>query len=223
MNNAYKNDDWINEREVLTRGLTSLGLEHFANTTNTLMEYVQMLAKWNKAYNLSAIRNPLDMVRLHLLDSLAILPHLNPRYTGATHWLDVGTGGGLPGMVMAICRPDWELVLLDSAGKKTRFLQQCVQALGLSNVEVIHARAQQVQFQQKADAVISRAFASLEDMTACTSHLIKPEGVFWAMKGQIPGDELSQVAKVYKVTQSLTLEVPGVEAERCLIALQPHL
>jgi len=198
MNNAYKNDDWIDEREVLTRGLTSLGLEHFANTTNTLMEYVQMLAKWNKAYNLSAIRNPLDMVRLHLLDSLAILPHLNPRYTGATHWLDVGTGGGLPGMVMAICRPDWELVLLDSAGKKTRFLQQCVQ-------------------------VISRAFASLEDMTACTSHLIKPEGVFWAMKGQIPGDELSQVAKVYKVTQSLTLEVPGVEAERCLIALQPHL
>jgi 16S rRNA (guanine527-N7)-methyltransferase len=179
-----------------------------------LLNYLQLLHKWNKAYNLTAIRNPEQMLPLHLLDSLSIIP-----FVQGEDILDVGTGPGLPGIPLAIFYPERKFTLMDSNGKKTRFLFQVKNELGLNNVAEIQSRVEAYQPEQSFDAITSRAFTSLSDMVEKTSHLLKKNGRFYAMKGQYPHQELRELPKHYNVVASHPLQVPSVNGERHLIEI----
>jgi 16S rRNA (guanine527-N7)-methyltransferase len=179
-----------------------------------LLNYLQLLHKWNKAYNLTAIRGPEQMLPLHLLDSLSIIP-----FVQGEDILDVGTGPGLPGIPLAIFYPERKFTLMDSNGKKTRFLFQVKNELGLNNVAEIQSRVEAYQPEQSFDAITSRAFTSLSDMVEKTSHLLKKNGRFYAMKGQYPHQELREMPKHYNVVASHPLQVPSVNGERHLIEI----
>lgn len=209
----------LSERSLLLEGLSKIGLSPSDQQIELLMRYLELFIKWNKAYNLSAIRDPEAMVTLHLLDSLAVAPYFADK--PAIRVLDVGTGGGLPGIPLAIMYPHMAFTLLDSAGKKMRFLFQVTNELGLTNVQVQNMRVEKFQPVDKFDIIISRAFASIRDFVTGAGHLLKDDGAFWAMKGQNPVDELSEMGKHYIVAGSHRLVVPGLDAERCLIQLQP--
>lgn len=199
-------------RNVLVAGLAELGLPLIDQQIDALLNFIQLITKWNKAYNLTAVRDPLDMISLHLLDSLAILPYVRlPRVA------DIGTGAGLPGIPLAICMPDCHFTLVDSNSKKTRFVQQAVLELKLKNVEVLHSRVELLKPDSLYSTVISRAFASMSDILQLTGHLLTDDGLLLAMKGQIPEQELAQLNLNYDV---ISLKVPGVEAERCLICME---
>lgn len=204
------------ERQLLTIGAQQLGLDLKLQQIDQLLAYLQLFDKWNHAFNLSAIREPAAMVKLHLLDSLSIASVLQ-----GESFIDVGTGGGLPGIPLAIRFPQKTFTLLDSAGKKTRFLFQVKQELGLDNVTVENRRVEQFQPLQRFDGVISRAFASLPDMVESCGHLLNPGGRFWAMKGQVPVEELKEIEANYLLEHCHSLQVPGVEAQRCLLVLKP--
>ena len=180
----------------------------------SLLGYLALLSKWNRAYNLTAVRDPGEMVTRHLLDSLAIAPYLTGR-----RLIDVGTGGGLPGVPMAILFPDREFHLLDSNGKKTRFLFQVKTALGLDNMTVHQARVESFHSEAPFDAVLSRAFASLEDMVSGCRHLLGEGGHFLAMKGAYPREELDAVAGECRVEAVHPLLVPGLGEQRHLVDL----
>ncbi len=198
-------------RNILVSGLDTLNLPLKPEQIEQLLAFIKLIAKWNKAYNLTAVRNNEDMARLHILDSLAILPHIEGKRV-----IDIGTGAGLPGIPLAIFLPDVEFVLLDSNAKKTRFVQQVILELKLKNVSVLHSRVEDYQPEQGFDTVTTRAFASLPDMVKMTAHLLSPNGVLLAMKGQIPEAELAQLdAK----TTLIPIHVPEVEAERCLVRI----
>ena len=209
----------LSERSLLLKGLSEIGLSPSDQQIELLMRYLELFIKWNKAYNLSAIRDPEAMVTLHLLDSLSVAPYFADK--PAIRVLDVGTGGGLPGIPLAIIYPHMAFTLLDSAGKKMRFLFQVANELGLTNVQVQNMRVEKFQPVDKFDIIISRAFASIRDFVTGAGHLLKNGGAFWAMKGQNPVDELSEMGKHYIVAGSHRLVVPGLDAERCLIQLQP--
>jgi len=198
-------------RNILLEGLAQLNLNLDSAQIDQLLTYISLIEKWNKAYNLTAVRDRQEMVTTHLLDSLAILPHL----TGS-RLADIGTGAGLPGIPLAICRPDWQLSLVDSNSKKTRFVQQAVLELKLSNVEVVHARVESLQPAVAFDTVLCRAFASMPDIVRLCRHLLTASGQIIAMKGQTPHEELMQIAEDYQV---IALRVPGIEAERCLVKM----
>jgi len=199
-------------REKLQQGLVALALNLSIEQIDALLKFVQLIAKWNKAYNLTAVREPLDMVSLHILDSLAVLPHLKPGRIA-----DIGTGAGLPGIPLAICRPDCHFTLVDSNSKKTRFVQQAVLELKLSNVEVVHGRVEQLPVGEGFDSLLTRAFASLPDIVEMTGHLLAEDGVLLAMKGQALDAELVEIRSA---CQTIPLTVPGVDAERCLIRME---
>jgi 16S rRNA (guanine527-N7)-methyltransferase len=204
------------EHRLLITGAQQLGLDLKLHQVDQLMAYLKLFDKWNHAFNLSAIREPSAMVKLHLLDSLSIAPLLQ-----GEHFIDVGTGGGLPGIPLAIKFPQKSFTLLDSAGKKTRFLFQVKQELGLNNVTVENRRVEQYHPQPGFDGVISRAFASLQDMVKSCAHLLNESGRFWAMKGQVPVEELKEIKKHYTVEHCHSLQIPGVEAQRCLLVIRP--
>jgi len=172
------------------------------------------MIKWNKAYNLTAVRDPLQMVTRHLLDSLSILPFLPPGRV-----LDVGTGGGLPGVVLSIMHPEREIHLLDSNGKKTRFLFQVKTALGLDTMVIHHDRVEKFRDDQGFDVIVSRAFASLEDMVSGCRHLLGAKGSFLAMKGQFPQHELFALEGSVELKASHELHVPGLNEQRNLLEL----
>lgn len=203
------------EHRLLVLGAQQLGLDLKLQQIDQLLAYLRLFDKWNHAFNLSAIREPAAMVKLHLLDSLSIAPVLQ-----GERFIDVGTGGGLPGIPLAIKFPRKSFTLLDSAGKKTRFLFQVKQELGLDNVTVENRRAEHYQPLQKFDGVISRAFASLPDMVKSCGHLLNDGGRFWAMKGQIPVEELREIEANYTLEHCHSLQVPGVEAQRCLLVMR---
>lgn len=205
----------VETEQQLRAGVRQLGVNLSEVQVTLLLQYLALFQQWSRAYNLSAIRDPADMVRLHLLDSLSIAPHLL-----GERLLDVGTGAGLPGIPLAIAFPHKYFTLLDSAGKKTRFLFQVKQELGLANVTVENRRAESFQPAELYDGVISRAFASLQDMTRYCHHLLIDGGRFWAMKGMIPNDEIKDIAERYTVEQCHTLQIPGLDAQRCLLVLR---
>ena len=180
-----------------------------------LLKYLELLQRWNKAFNLTAIRDPLQMVRLHLLDSLAIHPYVQ----GLKSIIDVGTGPGLPGIPLAILNPEINFTLLDSNGKKTRFLFQAINELKLTNASEINYRVEAYQPNQLFDAVISRAFSSISDMLNQCDHLVSDQGCFLAMKGKKPDSELSQMSKAYKVIEVSEVNVPLIDSERHLVKI----
>ena len=180
-----------------------------------LLAYVALLDKWNKAYNLTSVRDPKDMLVKHIMDSLVVAEHLE-----GTHYIDVGTGPGLPGMVLAIALPDTEFVLLDSLGKRVTFLKQVKHELGLKNVTPVQSRVEEYQPSVKLDGVLSRAFASIDDMLHWCAHLIDQDGRFIALKGQYPQQELANLADGFSFEQDIELSVPELEGERHLIILK---
>lgn len=208
----------------LQKGLNQLGLDVSAEKQTLLLNYIVLFEKWNRAYNLSAVRDIAEMVSRHLLDSLTVVSHVAEYFKqnpNAERFIDVGTGGGLPGIPLAIMFPEKSFTLLDSNGKKTRFLFQVKTELKLGNVTVENNRVEKYQPAELFDGVISRAFANIEDMTTGCAHFLKAGGYFWAMKGLYPQDELAAVEKNYTVTASHRLQVPGSDGERHLLLLQP--
>lgn len=193
----------------LHHGLQALGLTVEPAASTALLAFIALMEKWNKAYNLTAIRHKEAMVGLHLLDSLAIMPHLH-----GTRIIDIGTGAGLPGIPLAICCPEKSFTLLDSNAKKTRFVQQAVLELKLKNVTVCHQRVEDYHPEQGFDSILTRAFASLPDIIALTAHLVAADGVLLAMKGQAAEAEMAQVTAP---TTLIPITVPGIAAERCLV------
>lgn len=199
---------------ALDAGLHALGLSLGASARQGLMDFLALLVKWNRVYNLTAVRDPGEMVTRHLLDSLAVLPQVQgPRL------LDVGSGAGLPGIPLALACPDWSFTLLDSNGKKTRFITQAVAELGLGNVSVVQARVAEYTAGTPFDTVISRAFASLADMLDQTGHLCAPNGQVLAMKGVYPGEELAALPAGWRVAGVSALQVPGLAGERHVVRL----
>lgn len=201
--------------EILARGITQLGMEVAPEVQQKMLAYLALLQKWNKVYSLTAIHQPEQMVSHHLLDSLAVLPHLWP-----SRWLDVGSGAGLPGLVLALMRPEWAFTLLDSNSKKTSFVQQAVIELGLRNVTVCCARVEAWQPEERFDGIISRAFAEVAEFTALTRHLLKQDGGWVAMKGA-PEQELARLSTGVAVERVIPLQVPSLDAARCLVILKP--
>ena len=199
--------------QLLTQGIAQLGLTIPDTAIEQLEYYVAALQKWNAAYNLTAIREPREIVIKHLLDSLTVLPHLR-----ANTLLDVGTGAGLPGLVLAIVKPDLQVDLLDSNSKKTRFLRQMVAELGLKNVKVHHARVEQADLPPQMQ-VISRAFSSLSDFNRGCRHFLADDGVLLAMKGQFPQAEIDELPADVQVIESIALTVPFLDEARHLLVL----
>lgn len=185
---------------------------------NQLLAYVGMLDKWNKAYNLTSVRDPAEMLVRHILDSIVVNPHLQ-----GSRFIDVGTGPGLPGIPLAIVRPDSHFTLLDSLGKRVRFLRQVQHELGLTNITPVQSRVEAFPAEPPFDGVISRAFASLDDMVSWCHHLPAAQhGRFYALKGVRPDDELAAIEGRAEVEQIVRLTVPGLEGERHLVILKPE-
>ena len=199
----------------LTQGLAELKLDLTQEQIARLEAYLALLAKWNQTYNLTAVREEERMVSYHLLDSLTLVPQLN----GGTRLLDVGSGGGMPGIPAAIARPDLQVVLLDSNHKKTTFLRQAVIELKLDNVEVITDRVEAYQPEQKFDRITSRAFAELAEFVKLTRHLLAPGGQYVAMKGVYPYEEIALLPEGVTVAEVVPLTVPGLDAERHLVRI----
>ena len=177
---------------------------------------VGLLDKWNKAYNLTSVRNPNDMLTRHVMDSVTVRPYLHGR-----RFIDVGTGPGLPGLPLAIAEPDKEFVLLDSLGKRIRFIRQVCHELKLDNVTAVQARVEEYQDETQFDGVISRAFASLNDMLSWCHHLPKPSGRFYALKGMYPEQEIADLDTQYGIDEINRLMVPGLEGERHMVIIRP--
>lgn len=200
-------------RNILQQGLQLLDITADDDQLEALLRFIKLIEKWNKTYNLTAVRDRNEMARLHILDSLAVLPFIHGHRVA-----DIGTGAGLPGIPLALLLPGIEFVLVDSNSKKTRFVQQAILELKLKNVTVVHSRVENFQPDDLFSTVTMRAFASLQDIMHLTKHLLAPEGILLAMKGQQPStDEIDGLAESSSIIQ---LNVPGVEAERCLIRIE---
>jgi 16S rRNA (guanine527-N7)-methyltransferase len=200
-------------RQRLGAGLAALQLEFSSEVVERLLDYLGLLQRWNATYNLSAIRDPGEMVTRHLLDSLAIVP-----YVGGATLADLGTGAGLPGIPLAIVAPERAVALVDSNGKKTRFLRAAVRELGLANVRVVESRVEAVD--GRFDCITARAFASLADMLAWGGHLLAPGGRWLALKGRFPRDELDALPTGFTVEAVEPLAVPGLDAERHVVIIR---
>lgn len=209
--------EFVSQKQVniLEQGIKTLKLDVSVDQKQQLLAYLDLLVKWNKAYNLTAVRDINEMVSRHLLDSLSIVPYID----GST-WLDVGSGGGMPGIPMAIMFPHANFTLLDSNGKKTRFLTQVVISLKLSNVVVVNSRAESFHVEQPFTGIISRAFSSLEDFINLTKHLSDLKTKWFAMKGLYPEEELQSLPDTFKVEANYQLMVPNCDGQRHLLIIK---
>jgi 16S rRNA (guanine527-N7)-methyltransferase len=211
----------------LDQGLEHLGLEVPLPARRQLVEYLALIDRWNRVYNLTAVRNPADMLVQHLLDSLAVVTPLRrhllaqgpaPGFvTPCPRILDVGSGAGLPGVVLSIVEPRWEVTCVDAVAKKASFIRQVAAELGLPNLRAQHARVEDLPVPSGFDIVTSRAFASLADFVSLTGYLLNATGVWMAMKGKVPEDEVADLPDGVEVFHVEPLEVPGLEAQRCLV------
>ena len=201
----------------LSRLLEQAGISLTDHQKNQLVAYVDMLNKWNKAYNLTSVRDPNEMLIRHILDSIVVAPHLR-----GERFIDVGTGPGLPGIPLSIVRPECHFTLLDSLGKRVRFLRQVQHELKLENIEPVQSRVEAFPSEPPFDGVISRAFASLNDMVSWCKHLPAQDGRFYALKGLVPDDEIAQLPEGYSVDSITKLQVPQLEGERHLVVIKPN-
>ncbi|TWE06670.1 16S rRNA m(7)G-527 methyltransferase [Pseudomonas sp. AG1028] len=203
--------------EELQQGARELGVDLTERQQAQLLGYLALLIKWNKAYNLTAVRDPDEMVSRHLLDSLSVVPFVAE---AGDNWLDVGSGGGMPGIPLAILFPERRFTLLDSNGKKTRFLTQVKLELKLANLEVIHSRVEAFTPEQPFNGICSRAFSSLQDFSNWTRHLGDDHTQWLAMKGVHPDDELQALPADFSLTATHVLKVPGCQGQRHLLILR---
>ena len=208
------------QQQRLAEGATALGLSLAPAQHAQLLAYLDLLAKWNKVYNLTAVRDPAEMLTHHLLDSLAVIaPLVRHTQGGAARVLDVGSGGGLPGVVIAICCPEMSVACVDAVAKKAAFVQQAAGVLGLSNLRGVHARVESIT--EPYDVITSRAFATLADFTQWSAGSLGEDGVWMAMKGKHPTDEMAGLPPSVAVFHVEQLTVPGLNAERRLIWMRP--
>ncbi|MEZ0605008.1 16S rRNA (guanine(527)-N(7))-methyltransferase RsmG [Paraburkholderia sp. IW21] len=207
---------------LLADGVRELDLDLSDAQHGQLLDYVALLSKWNAVYNLTAIRDPKQMLIQHILDSLSIVPHLATR--GASSMLDVGSGGGLPGIVLAIVLPDWTVTVNDIVHKKTAFQAQAKAELGLANLSVVTGRVETLkpgaEVPAKFDVIVSRAFAELADFVTLARHLVAEQGAIWAMKGVRPDGEIERLPAGSHVEQIIRLKVPSLDAERHLVKVR---
>lgn len=203
-------------RTALERGVKELGLALPAGGSEQMLHYVELLAKWNRTYNLTAIRDPLGMVQQHLLDSLAVLPHL-PLPAAGARIVDAGSGAGLPGVPLALVRPQWRVALVEANQKKAAFLRQVAIELHLHNVEVHATRIESWQPSSRFALVISRAFARLADFVAACRHVLEAQGVLAAMKGKNPEAEIAELPADVECRRVVRLQTPFSRAKRHLV------
>ncbi|EMY3701433.1 16S rRNA (guanine(527)-N(7))-methyltransferase RsmG [Salmonella enterica] len=201
----------------LSRLLADAGISLTDHQKTLLVAYVDMLHKWNKAYNLTSVRDPNEMLVRHILDSIVVAPYLQGQ-----RFIDVGTGPGLPGIPLAIVLPDAHFTLLDSLGKRVRFLRQVQHELKLENITPVQSRVEAYPSEPPFDGVISRAFASLNDMVSWCHHLPGEKGCFYALKGQLPGDEIASLPDDFSVESVEKLRVPQLEGERHLVIIKSN-
>lgn len=215
------------QRAALSQAAQALGLVLQPEQLDALIAYVALIAKWTKVYNLTAVRAPAEMLSLHIVDSLAAIPPLRRHLAQAglengARLLDVGSGAGLPGVVMAICCPQLQVTCVDTVAKKAAFITQAALALRLPNLHGLHARVESIE--QPFDVVCSRAFASLPDFTRWSTRALSPQGVWLAMKGRVPNDEMLLLAEQspdVDVFHVEPLHVPNLDAERCIVWMRP--
>ena len=205
--------------QQLSEGLIQQSLDIDKTQQQKLIQFVHLLSQWNKVFNLTSINDKKEMVTLHLLDSLVVLPFFTDNTDSIKTILDVGSGAGIPGIPLAICLPDRHFVLLDSRGKKVRFIQTAIVKLGLKNVTAVHSRVEDYVKTEKFERIISRAFASLYDMVNYCQHLCHQDGRFLAMKGQVSEEEIAQLPEGFRIEGINKLEVAGLNAQRHLIQI----
>ena len=204
---------------ALADGLQSLSLELTLAQQQALLDYIALLCKWNKVYNLTAVREPEHMLSHHVLDCLAVLPPLKQVFSEALDLIDVGAGGGLPSVVFAIACPHWQITAVDTVAKKAAFIQTTAHSLRLGNLKAVHSRVEALT--GGFDVVTCRAYASLRDFCDSSRHLLKPNGVWMAMKAKLSAEELTDLPATVRVDKVETLAVPGLDADRCLVWMRP--
>ncbi|MFQ3198164.1 MAG: 16S rRNA (guanine527-N7)-methyltransferase [Paraglaciecola sp.] len=200
--------------DLLRKHINKTQLQVSSKQIVQLVEFVNLLHKWNKAYNLTSVRDPKEMVVKHIMDSIIVAPHLTEQ-----QYIDVGTGPGLPGIPLAIMHPDKSFILLDSLGKRVRFMKQVAYELKLANIQPVQSRVEDFASQVPIDAVLSRAFASLKDMLHWCQHLVDSAGTFVALKGQLPQQEIEELPEGFKITEIVRLDIPDLTGERHLIKI----
>ena len=210
-------------RQPLAAAAQTLGLSLSDTQLDQLLNYLDLIQKWNKVYNLTAVRDPQAMLSQHLVDSLSLLPALRRHAAGGSlRMMDVGSGGGLPGVVVAICEPTIDVTCVDAVAKKATFIKQVAAELGLKNLHGEHSRVEALKV-EPFDLITSRAFASLLDFTTLTRQHLKSGAIWLAMKGQHPADELAALPSDLDVFHVEQLQVPGLDAQRCLIWIKPRV
>ena len=203
---------------LLKKGIHQLGLECSEEQIVALERYSQLLLKWNKVYNLTSIRNPDEVLTHHILDSLSIIPIYRSLYPGSISIMDVGSGGGLPAIPLAIMCPEYQVTMVDTVGKKCAFLTQCIVELGLKNAKVLNSRVENIK-NKTYDVLSSRAFASLSLFVQLTNHLLTDGGVWLAMKGVMPEQEIAELQSIVKVEKIYELDVPFLNENRHLVKM----
>jgi 16S rRNA (guanine527-N7)-methyltransferase len=203
---------------VLKSSLKNCDLVVTSQQQQQLISYIMLMHKWNKAYNLTSVREPRQMVVKHIVDSIVVAPFLEQ-----LRYIDVGTGPGLPGIPLAIMCPDKQFVLLDSLGKRVRFMKQVAYELKIDNIQPVQSRVEDFVPEVKIDGVLSRAFASLKDMLHWCEHLVDSDGVFFALKGQLPVKELDELPSGFVLQDTIKLNVPGLDGERHIIKIKRQL
>lgn len=204
---------------ALSEGLQSLSLELTQAQQQALLDYIALLGKWNKVYNLTAVREPEQMLSQHVLDCLAVLPPLKQVFPEGLDLIDVGAGGGLPSVIFAIVCPHWQITAVDTVAKKAAFIQTTAHSLRLGNLKAVHSRVEALT--GSFDVVTCRAYASLRDFCGSSRHLLKLNGVWMAMKAKLSAEELTDLPATVRVDKVEPLAVPGLDADRCLVWMRP--